>query len=107
MKRPCKAIALAAGLGLALLVLFPPFFGVDRESNGRIHAALGHHPIWRPPSSAEVFRALSPGAASLPEAERLAAFQTRFNAVDFAAKALLLLVLSSVATLILRPRKTG
>jgi len=34
---------------LILLVqfLFPPYFGMDSLSNGKVHTFLGYHPVWK------------------------------------------------------------
>jgi hypothetical protein len=54
----------AAGVA-ALLLLFPPFMVIDRAAAGTRHAALGHHPSWRPPTADQAERVLS--AISAPQ----------------------------------------
>jgi hypothetical protein len=51
-------------IGLAVVVavlLFPPFMVIDRAAAETRHAALGHHPIWRPPTPALAEQALARG----------------------------------------------
>ena len=45
-----QRLILAAGVVMAaVLVVRPPYFGVDRASGGRTHAAIGLHWAWDPP----------------------------------------------------------
>ena len=39
---------------LIFLMIMPPFFVMDRASQGRIHAPVGHHLFWKPPGATEV-----------------------------------------------------
>lgn len=46
-------MATAAGVAIALLWTFPPYAVIDDASGGARHAAIGHHPAWRPPTERE------------------------------------------------------
>ena len=44
-------LALALGtFTIALLFAFPPYMVIDQSAPETRHAALGHHPRWRPPA---------------------------------------------------------
>jgi hypothetical protein len=49
MKAIERSIIAGAALVLLLIFLYPPFMSIDPQSEGRVHAALGHHAIWDPP----------------------------------------------------------
>ena len=81
---------LATGAALVLLWSFPPFFGIDADSGGRLHQAIGRRPRWAPPGPDEVCivlreRQLASGPAPTldcpPSAERRAALSARVNTV--------------------------
>jgi len=104
MKAIERCIIAGAGLVLLLLFLYPPFMSVDPESGGRVHAALGHHAVWDPPSPEFVFRALYPTAPELPSAERLAGFVPRVNRVRLTIHTLAVLLICGLVVFILRRR---
>ena len=67
---------------LLVLCAFPPYFGIDRNSEGRIHGPVGHFPIWDPPSTSDVFEALAQLHPELKgQRDRLEAFQPGLNKV--------------------------
>jgi hypothetical protein len=105
MTRPRRAVLWCAAGAIGLLLLFPPYFGIDRGSEGRVHAYLGHHPVWKPPSSEHVFRALSPRGSSVPGPERLGAYQARLNVVNLSMKLLGVVVCAAGLQLIGRGRR--
>jgi hypothetical protein len=37
-------------IAIALLLAFPPYMVIDQGAPETRHAALGHHPRWRPPT---------------------------------------------------------
>ncbi len=76
-----RSIIAASALVLLLVFLYPPFMCIDPESNGRVHASLGHHAVWQPPSQEYIFRTLYPSAPGLPNQERLAGFVPRVNRI--------------------------
>jgi hypothetical protein len=96
-------------LGAAAIValfLVPPFFGVDRASGGRVHAAIGHHPVWRPPTSEQVFVALAPPGTLLPAPARLADFQARINRVRLTGEAFAVALAVALGQTMLRRRRS-
>ena len=87
MPKGDDAILVLAVVTLVLLFLFPPWMCVDPQSGGRVHSALGHSPLWSPPSRASAFRTLYPGAKDLPDPDRLADFVPTVNRVRLTASA--------------------
>jgi hypothetical protein len=105
MKAIERSIIAGAALVLLLLFLYPPFMSVDPQSEGRVHAALGHHAIWDPPPPDFAFRALYPNALELPNAERLAGFMPRVNSVRLTIYTLAVGLAGSLALSVLRRRR--
>lgn len=86
MNRHQKLI-LAMGLVMAAaLVARPPYFGMDRTSGGRTHAAIGVHWLWAPPTPAEVYARLTLRDPAAVDPARLADFMARVNVVRLATK---------------------
>jgi hypothetical protein len=82
-----QKLVLAAGLVMvAVLVARPPYFGMDRASGGRTHAAIGLHWLWDPPASAEVYARLTQRDPAAVAPARLADFAARVNVVRLAMK---------------------
>jgi len=82
-------------LSVVVLLACPPYYGAATASAGQLHAALGHHPCWAPPSAVEMCAALAnrqrrPGPGMTvdcpPSAERGTQFQARVNTVRLAAE---------------------
>jgi hypothetical protein len=85
----CERTTVAAAVvDIGLLFLFPPFMSVDAASGGRAHVALGHHPVWKPPSAEAAFRALYPEVGDAPHPVRLADVTPRINRVRLSASAI-------------------
>ena len=54
-----RNVLLVIGVAVvAALVLCPPFMVIDRSAPTTRHAALGHHPLWQPPTPAMAEQAL-------------------------------------------------
>jgi len=104
MKTIEHSIVACAALVLLLMFLYPPFMSIDPESGGRVHAALGCHAVWKPPSPEFVFRSLYPDAPELPDAERLAGFVPRINRVRLTVNVLGVALAGSLAIWVLRRR---
>jgi hypothetical protein len=112
MSQPRRCAAFAAALAVVVLLAFPRYFGIDTASGGRLHAAMGHHPRWAPPSAAEVCAALAnrqrgPGLGTTvecpPSAERARRLAARVNTVRLVIElAGLMLILSASAWLATR-----
>jgi hypothetical protein len=95
------------GLIALVLVLFPPFFGVDIESEGRVHASLGYHPVWSPPTSEHVYEVLtSRGAAGVDE-QRISSFQARLNVVHLVFNIFVLVIITLAAVFVFRRSSVG
>jgi len=94
-RRVVIGIALAI---VALLVLFPPYYGRMLASEGEVHSNLGYYPVWDPPTSdecrarlREIFRD-APEAVLLAQGNDLAAYRVGFNKIRFAFNVVVLLV---------------
>ncbi len=82
-----QTFVLAAGVVMAAaLVARPPYFGMDRASGGRTHAAIGTHWLWDPPAPAEVYARLTQADPATLAPVRLADFVARVNVVRLATK---------------------
>ena len=102
MKAIERSIVGCAAVLLLLMFLFPPFMSIDPESNGRVHAALGRHPVWNPPSAEFVFRTLYPNTAELRRPGRLTGFVPRINKVQLTVDVLAVVLTCSLVTWALR-----
>jgi len=101
------AAVVLAVVALVLLLVFPPWMCIDPRSGGRVHAALGHAPLWNPPSPVSAFRTLYPDARELPGPDRLADFAPAVNRVRLTASALAVaLVFVALRVLPLRARRS-
>ena len=105
MTAPQRFVILLEVAVLLILVAIPPYFGVDRDSGGPVHAQLGYFPVWSPPSATEVCRALR---ERFPSAEdctmRPQSFQAKINTVRVAMNALSSLVVAGALLRFLRKR---
>lgn len=104
MNRSQRIILGLAALAFVVMILFPPYFVVDRESGGRSHAFIGYHWIGHPPSAAYACEKLAGSDAGRVEPERLAAFDVRVNFVRFASNAIVLALLVALAMMRFRSR---
>ena len=97
-------------LGIEVIVVlalfaFPPYFGIDRESEGRIHGPVGHFPVWDPPSTSDVFEALVELHPELQgQRDRLEAFQPGLNRVKLTMTVTASLLLAGVLLYVLREK---
>ncbi len=96
-----------AGLFIVVLILFPPYFGIDVESEGRVHAFIGYRPIWSPPSAEQVYEILTSESASDVDVARLSSFEARLNVVRLAFNVFVLVIVAVVALIVFRQRSTG
>jgi len=65
---------------IALLFAFPPYMVVDQAAPEVRHAALGHHPRWRPPAP-DAAEAVLRGRSSPPRAGAPPSLEIRVNRV--------------------------
>ena len=105
MKAIERSIIVGGALLLVLMFLFPPFMSIDPESDGAVHAALGHHALWNPPSAEFIFRTFYPSAAELPKPERLAGFVPRINRVQLTVDALAVALVDSLVIWVFRRQR--
>jgi len=107
MTRRHRALVLALAAGAAFEVVLPPYFAMDTASGGRVHAALGHRPAWRPPSA----EAALPSLWALPAARgrhiRTEDVTVRRNVVRIVAELLALALGGAVGLLATNLRRPG
>jgi hypothetical protein len=90
------------------MFIFPPYFGIDRENARQVHAQLGYYPFWSPPSSSDVFQALSEQFPSIRgQEERLESFESGLNKVLLTFNVVLSLLVTGVLLFIFRTKKTS
>lgn len=106
MNRSQKFVLAAGALIVALLVVRPPFFGVDRASGGRTHAAIGLHWVWERPTSAEVYVRLTQGDPATVSPRRLADFEARVNVVRLVPKLTAVALVVGMGLALTRTRAT-
>ena len=90
---------------LLILCAFPPYFGIDRESEGRVHGPVGHFPVWDPPSTADVFEALVKLHPELKDQrDRLETFQPGLNKVKLTMTATASLLVAGALLYVFREK---
>ena len=107
MNRKQKGILLVAALVLILMILFPPYYGIDRESGGRVHAFVGYHAIWNPPSASYVYERLAFLDPESADPGRLSSFEARLNAVRMIFNCAILGIATALAMFVLRKQPKG
>lgn len=108
-----KANAILIGMGsfvIALMILFPPYFVIDSQSDGRVHGPIGYHPIWKPPTSEYGYNRLhskdpGPEPVSKISKERLNSYEIRVNKVGLTMQSILVVVLVSAGMVITKKRQ--
>ena len=108
-----KASPILIGVGalaIVLMMLFPPYFVMDMQSNGRVHGPIGYHPIWKPQSSEYGYVRLhskDPGAEPVSEIskERLDSYKIGVNKVGLTMRAILVVVLVSIGLAVIKTRQ--
>ena len=109
-----KVVIVCEVVLLLLMFIFPPYAGIDTESDGRIHAFLGYYPVWDPPSSEDVFHALrqrfpslgglSASADDVNDA-RLSSFSPLFNKVRLIFNVTVSLLIIGLLLILLRSKQ--
>jgi amino acid transporter len=90
---------------LITIFLFPPYFGIDPASQGRIHGPVGFHPAWAPPDQ-EYVSGVFVADGLIPEgAPEAPAMDIRVNKVLMVFEIIGLVLLTSAALFALRGRK--
>jgi predicted nucleic acid-binding Zn ribbon protein len=95
MNRAQTVVTGAAALLILVMLVYPPYFGLDVESAGTVHASIGYHPIWSPPGSEYVCHALNPEAAEVCT-EDVSAYDSRLNKVQLFLQLVLVLLVVAV-----------
>jgi hypothetical protein len=100
MTRTGVAVVSAGALAIAALVVFPPFMVIDRAAPETRHAALGHHPAWRPPTAAAAEEVLMQEVGP-PPAEASPSLDIGRNSVLLTVEVVLILLGTSAVWLLL------
>lgn len=97
-----RLVILAVAVALLLLFLWPPFMCTDAETGGRVHRAIGHYPVWNPPSAETAYYMLYPNTREIPDAQRLNSLTLRVNRVRLMTYAFAIGFACAMARLALR-----
>jgi hypothetical protein len=97
-----RATIAGTAAAILLLFLFPPFMSIDAASGGRVHASLGYHPVWNPPSAEAAFRVLYPDTLGVPTPARLTEVAPRINRVRLSFSAV---AVAGVCVLVVEGRR--
>ena len=81
MNRNQKIVLAIGAIILIGIAVHPPYYGIDRNSSGKLHAFIGNHWIWDPPPAPDVYRSLTKSDPTGVDPLRLASFEARINAV--------------------------
>ena len=69
--RQAPTVVIVIGLAVvASLMLLPPFPVVDLAAPTTRHTALGHYPLWRPPTPATAQQVLTGSSGHFPSRRR-------------------------------------
>ena len=88
-----------------MMLLIQPYFVIDPASQGRIHAPIGFHPVWAPPSRENGYEILVLEGLIPEESLEVADLDVRKNRVLMTFNALIFLLLVSSGFFVLRTRK--
>jgi hypothetical protein len=84
MRRRRSWLLTVAPAAVALLLAFPPYMVIDQTAPETRHAALGHHPRWRPPApdraEAVLTSKVGPPIVSVPPVLRIGVNRVRLAA---------------------------
>lgn len=103
-KRQRGVLALSI-IVLITLLLFPPYFGIDRTSQGRVHGPVGWHPAWAPPDPEHVLSAFAEDDLIPEGGIEASALDIRVNKVGTVFEIVGLFLLMSAALFALRTRR--
>jgi hypothetical protein len=104
MNRNQKIILATGAIILITLIVHPPYFGIDRESAGKLHAFIGYHWIWDPPLAPDVYERLTKSGTTGVDPLRLASFETRISTVRLIQNVVVLGAAVALGMALLRKR---
>jgi hypothetical protein len=58
MRHLTKIVVIAATAVILLMLMFPPYYGMKLPREENLHAFIGYHPIWNPPTATYAHQAL-------------------------------------------------
>lgn len=106
MNRRQRAVLWLETVLLLVMIAVPPYFGIDRESEGRVHAHLGYFALWNPPTSVDACNTLRVRHASLADcASRSGAYESGLNKVRLSLNATSSLVVAGALFQAFRARR--
>jgi len=107
MNRNQKVILATGAIILVTMIVHPPYFGIDRESGGKLHAFIGYHWIWNPPAAADVYKRLTKSDPAAIDPLRLASFEARINTVRLIQNIVVLSAAVALGMALLKKRAKG
>ena len=107
MNRNQKIILAIGAIILITMIVHPPYFGIDSESGGKLHAFIGYHWIWDPPSAPDVYESLTKSDPTGGDPLRLASFEARINTVRLMENTVVLGAAVALGMAFLKKRAKG
>ena len=105
MNKNQKLVLAGASVVLVLLFVYPPYAAIDRQSDGQLHAFIGYHWIWKPPSATNAYRQLMGSDPVGVDSKRLEAFEVQLNVVRLTENVLILAAVGALGIVLLRKRR--
>jgi hypothetical protein len=97
-----KGVLVLFIIAIITMFLFPPYFGIDRDSQGRVHGPVGFHPAWAPPGPEHVLGVFEEDGLVPEEGIEASALDIRVNKVGMVFEFIILVLLTSAALFALR-----
>ena len=92
-------------MALLLMLLFPPYFGIDTTSQGRVHASLGYYPVWAPPTGADALPVLAGEAVAPHVAIEPQNIDVRMNGVRLVINLIAMVIVVGTGLVVLRSKR--
>ncbi|MCK5652075.1 MAG: hypothetical protein KAJ42_11885 [Gemmatimonadetes bacterium] len=104
MNKKQRGVLALSAIAIITFFLFPPYFGIDRNSQGRVHGPVGFHPAWAPPGPEHVLGVFEEDGLVPEEGIEASALDIRVNKVGVVFELVILALLASAALFVFRPR---
>ena len=104
MNKRQRVLLICSIVGFVLMLLFPPYFVIDSQSQGRIHSPIGYHPAWDPPSKEDGHEVLMKRGLIPEEGIEVAPLVIGKNVVLLVFNTVFLLLITSAGLYLLRTR---
>lgn len=105
MNRKQKIVLAVGGLFLVISFLFPPYFGIDVNSNGKRHSFIGYYSVFNPPSAGQVYSILKIKYPSEISKVNLSNYQANINMVRLISVIVGILIITATGTILFRKKK--